>query len=112
MLGWAVRPGLKQPSTCPWPKSPNPPRSRCLVSAHLGWHSDAGGGTGRYEQEQPSGYGVYDEAIDLAALGQLNIRRGGHVEPRQTGGWSADLAPVNGPVLGPFATRSAALAAE
>lgn len=55
---------------------------------------------------------VYAEAIDLAVLGTLSIRRGSHVEPTPDGGWSADLAPVNGPVLGPFATRSVALAAE
>jgi hypothetical protein len=55
---------------------------------------------------------VHDETIDLTALGTLTIRRGSHVEPVPAGGWSADLAPVNGPVLGPFPTRSAALAAE
>lgn len=55
---------------------------------------------------------VYAEAIDLAVLGTLTIRRGSHVEPTPDGNWTADLAPVNGPVLGPFPTRSAALAAE
>ncbi|MGE0757205.1 MAG: hypothetical protein AB7O38_09300 [Pirellulaceae bacterium] len=50
--------------------------------------------------------------MDLATLGRLEIRRGSHVEPTGQGGWQADLAPVGGPVLGPFATRSAALAAE
>ena len=55
---------------------------------------------------------VYAEAIDLAALGRLSIRRGSHVEPSSDGGWTADLGPVDGPVLGPFPTRTAALAAE
>ncbi len=55
---------------------------------------------------------VYDEAIDLAALGPLSVRRGSHVEPDASGRWLADLAPVNGPALGPFAQRSEALAAE
>ena len=55
---------------------------------------------------------VYDEAIDLAALGPLTIRRGSHVEPLPDGRWTADLGPVAGPVLGPFPTRSAAVAAE
>ena len=55
---------------------------------------------------------VYDEVIDLAALGTLTIRRGSHVEPAPDGGWTADLGPVDGPVLGPFEIRSQALAAE
>jgi hypothetical protein len=57
-------------------------------------------------------YCVYDEAIDLAALGSLSISRASHVEPDASGRWAADLAPVGGPVLGPFALRSEALAAE
>ena len=55
---------------------------------------------------------VYDEAIDLAAIGPLSIARASHVEPDATGRWVADLAPVGGPALGPFAVRSEALAAE
>ncbi len=55
---------------------------------------------------------LYDESIDLPALGALTISRGSHVEPTATGQWSVDLSPVNGPVLGPFPTRSAALVAE
>lgn len=55
---------------------------------------------------------LYDEALDLAAFGPLAIRRGSHVEPTRDGRWTADLSPVNGPLLGPFPHRSAALAAE
>ncbi len=55
---------------------------------------------------------VYDEAIDLHALGHVSIWRGSHVEPNTTGAWSVDLSPVLGPVLGPFSQRSDALAAE
>ena len=55
---------------------------------------------------------VYTEAIDLAALGDLTIRRGSHVEPTADGQWTADMKPVNGPILGPFAHRSEALDAE
>jgi hypothetical protein len=55
---------------------------------------------------------LYGEAIDLAQLGPLSIRRASHVEPNSHGQWLADLSPVSGPVLGPFACRSQALAAE
>jgi len=55
---------------------------------------------------------VYGEAIDLAALGSPTIMRASHVEPDQHGRWLADLSPVDGPCLGPFDSRSQALAAE
>jgi len=55
---------------------------------------------------------LYGEEVDLQQLGTLSISRGSHVEPTSDGRWTADLSPVNGPVLGPFITRSAALAAE
>ena len=54
----------------------------------------------------------YEEMIDLSSLGQLSIRRASHVEPDEQGRWFADLAPVDGPCLGPFDLRSEALAAE
>lgn len=55
---------------------------------------------------------LYGEVIDLAALGPLAIERASHVEPDASGRWWANLSPVAGPCLGPFARRSAALAAE
>ena len=55
---------------------------------------------------------VYSEELNLAGIGQLNIRRGSHVEPTSNGQWTADLSPVSGPVLGPFSFRSDALQAE
>ena len=55
---------------------------------------------------------VYDEALPLADFGRLTIARGSHVEPNAAGLWTADLSPVGGPLLGPFATRSEALTAE
>lgn len=55
---------------------------------------------------------VYAEDIDLTRFGPLTIQRGSHVEPTADGRWTADLSPVNGPVLGPFTTRTEALAAE
>ena len=63
---------------------------------------------------QPSGTVrcVFGEELDLGQLGRLSIRRGSHVEPTPDGQWTADLAPVQGPLLGPFPTRTAALNAE
>jgi hypothetical protein len=55
---------------------------------------------------------LYSETIDLAQLGELQVRRGSHVEPDEHGRWTADLAPCRGPILGPFLKRSDALAAE
>jgi hypothetical protein len=55
---------------------------------------------------------VYSELFELAMLGPLSIRRASHVEPDDQGRWIADLSPVDGPQLGPFAQRSAALEAE
>ncbi len=56
--------------------------------------------------------GVFGEEIDLAALGTPRISRASHVEPDEEGRWLADLAPVGGPILGPFERRSEALDAE
>ena len=55
---------------------------------------------------------IYDETINLAALGELSISRVSSVEPDDDGFWWADLKRVNGPSLGPFILRSQALAAE
>ena len=55
---------------------------------------------------------VYGEDIELESLGPLRIARASAVEPTADGMWTADLAPVCGPVLGPFTRRSDALAAE
>ena len=55
---------------------------------------------------------LYDETLPLADFGRLTISRGSIVEPTEAGHWTADLSPVGGPLLGPFATRSQALDAE
>ena len=56
---------------------------------------------------------VYDDALrGLLALGAATIRRASHVEPTPDGQWTADLGPMDGPVLGPFDTRGTALDAE
>ncbi len=62
----------------------------------------------------PSGVcsAIYDESLDLHVLGRAEISRASRVEPTADGQWTADLSPVAGPILGPFATRSQALDAE
>jgi len=55
---------------------------------------------------------LYSEELDLHVFGRLSIARGSPVEPNEHGQWLADLAPVGGPVLGPFRLRSEALEAE
>jgi hypothetical protein len=55
---------------------------------------------------------IYGEAIDLAEIGTVDMRRASHVEPAEGGGWYADLSPVGGPLLKGFRLRSEALAAE
>ncbi len=59
---------------------------------------------------------IYTETLDLPALGvalggEYSARRASHVEPVGSQ-WEADMGPSDGPVLGPFSTRSEALAAE
>lgn len=53
-----------------------------------------------------------DEAAALTDLGQASIRRVSHVEPTRDGQWTADLSPVDGPLLGPYRLRRQALDAE
>ena len=56
---------------------------------------------------------IYDDRLaDLCEEGDAVTQRASHVEPAEGGGWTADLAPVNGPVLGPYRLREEALAAE
>ena len=53
-----------------------------------------------------------DDLIDLIeGATAASIVRASHVEPSD-GGWTADLCPVGGEVLGPFHTRAEALDAE
>ena len=55
---------------------------------------------------------IYDEALDLREIGTLQITRASHVEPDAEGNWWADMGPSDGPMLGPFRSRSEALKAE
>ena len=55
---------------------------------------------------------IYDEELDLRAIGKLQINRASHVEPDAEGYWWADMGPASGPMLGPYGSRSAALVAE
>ena len=55
---------------------------------------------------------MYGEELDLRELRRLQITRASHVEPDKDGFWWADMGPVDGPVLGPFKNRTAALGAE
>jgi hypothetical protein len=55
---------------------------------------------------------IYDEALDLREIGKVQITRASHVEPDAEGYWWTDMGAVDGPVLGPFRSRSEALGAE
>ncbi len=55
---------------------------------------------------------VYQEHVDLSALGSPHIQRASHVEPDAQGRWWADLGLVGGPMLGPHEKRKDAVVAE
>lgn len=55
---------------------------------------------------------IYDESLNLGFLGKPKTQRASHVEPDDANDWWADMTPVGGPVLGPYARRSDALRAE
>lgn len=55
----------------------------------------------------------HDQLAGLRSLGSTKIRRASHVEPTGDGsGFTADMSPCLGPVLGPFLLRREALTAE
>ncbi len=56
--------------------------------------------------------GIYSDTFDYGSFGRPQIRRASHVEPDDKGRWTADLSPVDGPMLGPFDKRSEAIDAE
>lgn len=55
---------------------------------------------------------LYNEEFNLKEFGKTSIKRASHVEPTKEGKWTANLTPVNGPILGPFNKRSEALKTE
>ncbi len=56
--------------------------------------------------------GIYSDQFDYGVFGRPQIRRVSHVEPDESGQWTADLSPVDGPRLGPFDKRNDAINAE
>lgn len=54
----------------------------------------------------------HDGLAALQELGQTIVSRASHVEPAPHCGWTADLTPSGGPILGPYPLRSQALDAE
>ena len=65
-----------------------------------------------YVRPDGTARGLYGELLDAGALGDARTVRASHVEPAGGGGWTADLSPSGGPILGPYPLRSEALAAE
>ena len=56
---------------------------------------------------------IYEDALlPLVQSGLSHIRRASYVEPTPDGQWTADLQPLQGPILGPFTTRQEALRQE
>ncbi len=62
---------------------------------------------------------IYDDRLKgLANHGTAETKRASHVEPgdpakgQENSKWYADMAPSNGPVLGPFDSREEALGEE
>lgn len=57
---------------------------------------------------------IASDSVDLSRAGKRTIARASHVEPTGPADrpWEADLSPVGGPKLGPFAKRGEALKAE
>lgn len=72
---------------------------------------------------------LYNENLNLHALGRPSVGRASHVEIKEPlpwwelrqrwrlrkiplGQWYADMSPVRGPVIGPCCSRTAALAFE
>ena len=64
----------------------------------------------------PQGTARWINSDQLAVPPSATIARASHVEPgRDSAGnhcWLADMSPVGGPILGPYATRGRALTAE
>lgn len=56
-----------------------------------------------------------DNMQSFLDMGEATVKRVSHVEPVTVDGevqWSADMSPVDGPVLGPYGSRQEALDEE
>ena len=92
---------MKEKASCHYP--PSPPDS---VTSGQDVIVDADGNVRMIHDDD-----IVDTLAEDAAW--LNTRRASNVEPIPGGRWwRADMAPVGGPVLGPFATRKFALKQE
>ena len=56
--------------------------------------------------------GIYTDDYPWHELGKPLVQRASHVEPDDLGLWWVDLSLSDGPKIGPFARRAAAIAAE
>ena len=77
-----------------------------MVTLHF---DGAGAVTAIYEDAEKT---LGADVKHLQRVADVRTRRASHVEPNDAGQWEADMAPMGGPVLGPFDLRAEALAAE
>ena len=56
---------------------------------------------------------IYDETLSpLLTTGAANVQRASFLSEQENGEWMGNLAPVQGPTIGPFPTRALAIQAE
>ena len=56
---------------------------------------------------------IYDETLSpLLTTGPATVQRASFLTEQENGEWMGNLAPVQGPTIGPFPTRALAIQAE
>lgn len=56
---------------------------------------------------------IYDETLSLLlTTGAATVQRASFLTEQENGEWMGNLAPVQGPTIGPFPTRALAIQAE